>query len=297
MKASARAVWIGDDTILELALARAGVEEVLHARGECLEAFRDPRSAVATSADPGGDAAATPRLALLATDQPARWTLADAVRLSLAWPLMPIVSVAASLVDGRRRSGPALPGVEEVAWHELPGRLDRWLAAWDRGVPGVIGLPATTRRDERLLAMEAVDSHVSATPVSVVAATPIDADGIADMVEAAGGSVAAKACGKPRLDAPAAVLIWDAGRLSPEGLAWLRLLSANRPALQTIMLESFPRGDSVQAALDAGAAAVLGRPLSLEALGGTLSRLHRARMALGKQAGLASIPADVVPRP
>jgi len=39
--------------------------------------------------------------------------------------------------------------------------------------------------------------------------------------------------------------------------------------------QSFPRGDAVEAALRAGAGAVLGRPIVLEALEGTLRRLER----------------------
>ena len=50
------------------------------------------------------------------------------------------------------------------------------------------------------------------------------------------------------------------------------MFTAHRPGLPVIVVESFPRGDTVLAALRAGATAVLGRPLSLEALAGTLLR-------------------------
>jgi hypothetical protein len=40
-----------------------------------------------------------------------------------------------------------------------------------------------------------------------------------------------------------------------------------------VLLESFPRGDSTASALRAGASAVLGVPISLESLTGTLQRL------------------------
>lgn len=279
--ASGRALWIGDDDGLELSLARSWAAEAFAARGETLEVHCDPQAAAAAATDPHGNPAPMPRMAIFASDQPARWTLADAVAVSLTWPLIPIVSVAASLVEGRRRSGPALPGVEEVAWHDLPGRLDRWLASWDAGLPGTLGVPWTARRDERLLALGQADRQPLTAPVSIVAATPLDADGVADLVSAAGGTVAAKAHGKPRLDDPSAILVWDVGRLSADALAWLRLLSANRPALRTIILESFPRGDSVQAAVEAGAAAVLGRPVSLEALRGLLHRFQPGSAGLG----------------
>jgi hypothetical protein len=222
----------------------------------------------------------TPHVAILATDRPSRWTLDDAVHLSRAWPLMPIVSAAASLVDGRRRSGPALPGIEDVAWYDLPGRLETWLCTWTAGRAGTLTPPAASRRDERLLGIVTASSREPIN-VSVVAATPMDADGIAALVAAAGGVVTAMRWGRPPLDEAAAVLVWDVGSLTADALGWLGILAANRPHLAIIVIESFPRGDSVRAALEAGAAAVLGKPLSIEALMGTLSRLQPAMDGLG----------------
>lgn len=275
-----RAVWIGDRHDAELALARGWARDTLAAHGGRLEEFSDP---FAATTDQAADSPA-PRLAFLAAATPTRWTLADALMLSRAWPLMPIVSVAASLVEGRRRSGPALTGIEEVPWHDLPGRLESWLSCWDAALPGTLGVPTTARRDERVGALAGGVAPPAATPgktVAVVAATPLDADGMAALVTAAGGAVAGTACGRPALDEPAAVLVWEMSRLSADHAAWLRLLSANRPSLRTIVVESFPRGDSVQAALDAGAAAVLGRPVSLEALAGWLGRLEAELDGLG----------------
>jgi hypothetical protein len=182
------------------------------------------------------------------------------------WPLALIVSVGTSLVDGRRRSGPPLPGVEEVAWHDLAGRLDGWLAAFAAGRPGPLGLPTTARREERLLA-----------------ATDAARESRDNSPEMEG-----RATGRPRLDEPAAVLVWDVGHLEDEDLAWLRMLAANRPRLGIVILESFPRGDSTAAALLAGAYAVLGRPVALEALVGTLARLETVAL-VGTPTGLGPV--------
>lgn len=275
-----RALWIGAAEATELGLAKAWAGETLAGHGGDLVEFIDPSAAVAAHRFDER----TPRVALLAAATPTRWTMDDAVALSLAWPLMPIVSVATSLVDGRRRSGPALPGIEEVAWFDLPGRLESWLGHWDAGRVGTLGLPTTMRRDERLVALaDGVAASLSGRwPVAVVAATPLDAAGIAALVTAAGGAVASTSAGRPPLDESAAILIWEVPRLSADHLSWLRLLSANRPRLRPVIVESFPRGESVQAALHAGAAAVLGRPLSLEALAGRLRRLEAALDGLGE---------------
>jgi CheY-like chemotaxis protein len=270
-------LWIGEDHDDELSLARGWIEPLLARWQTSLTVHPTPDDACAAAAfDP-----ITPRLAILATDRPSRWTLDDAVRLSRAWPLMPIVSVAATLVDGRRRSGPTLPGIEDVAWYDLPGRLETWLGNWGAGRAGTLTTPTATRRDERLLGIIAATSR-EPLPVSVVAATPMDADGVAALVPVAGGVVTAARCGRPPLDEAAAVLVWDVGSLTADALGWLGILAANRPHLAIVVVESFPRGDSVRAALEAGAAAVLGKPLSIEALMGMFHRLQPVADGLGE---------------
>lgn len=271
------ALWIGDSEDDELRLARSWMRPSLEARQTPLLEFSRPADAATlAAAEP-----ATPRLAILATDRPARWTLDDAIVLARAWPLMPIVSVATSLVDGRRRSGPPLPGVEEVAWHEFPGRMEAWLADWDAGRPGTLAAPATARRDERLLGITMAEPAAEPLAVSVVAGTPMDAEGISLVVPPAGGHVVASRCGRPALDESANVLVWDVGRLSPDTIGWLGILAANRPSLAIVIVDSFPRGDTAQAALDAGATAVLGKPISIEALAGTFRRLKAGTDGLG----------------
>jgi len=231
----------------------------------------------------------SPTLVVLATDRPGRWTLADVVVAARQWPIAPIVSVATSLADGRRRSGPPLPGIDEIPWHDLPGRLERWLAATQAGRPGALGLPATARREERVL--EATDSSragvepTTGMAVSVAAHRTDDLEGLADLLALAGRRIIRRTRGRPPLDESAPLLVWDVVSLSAEDLAWLEMLSANRPELGIAVLESFPRGESALAALRAGAWAVLGRPVMIESLTGTLLRLeNRVASGLGAPA-------------
>ena len=264
-----RVLWIGGSSGLELALAR----DAIAVDADVVDAAT-PRDAAALAA--AGDRR-TPAFAVLAADRPGRFALADAVLVSRAWPLVPLVSAASSLVDGRRRSGPALPGVEEVPWHDLPGRARWWLAALDADLPTILGLPATARREERVL--DAVvacgktgSPAIAARPreVAVAASREEEVEGLCDLIEKAGHIVVRRIVGRPPVDLAAATLVWDAEDLRPERIEWLRLVSANRPALCIVVLDSFPRGDTVAEALRAGAAAVLGRPVALEALAGTL---------------------------
>ena len=273
-----RVLWIGSTTGLELGIARAGVG----AQADVTDA--ESLQAALTLAGTAGVPEITPVFAILASDRPGRFSTTDILALSRAWPLMPIVSVATSLVDGRRRSGPQIPGIEEVPWHDLAGRSNWWLAALETGLPSSLGLPAATRREERLLeSMTGLRSrggaamagspcmpHLQPVEVSVAAPRRDDLEGLCDLLTLCGHTVVHRQLGRPRLDEPATAVVWDACDLTAPDIEWLRLLSANRPRLFIVILESFPRGDTSQAAIRAGAAAILGRPVALEALAGTL---------------------------
>ena len=280
-------LWIGPADGAEFGPARSWLAGRTACRGSDLLVFDSPRTALESAVECG------PELAVLATDRPGRWSLRDAVGLSLRWPLMPIVAVTSSLVDGRRRSGPPLPGIEEVFWHDLPGRCERWLADLDAGRHGSLGLPATTRREERLLeslrrepgagirgstagsVTAARSVGRGSTAVAVVAEHALDLEGLADLLTLAGRRILPRRAARPALDESAELLVWDVGRIRQSHLAWLGMLSANRPSLRIVLLDSFPRSDSSLAAMRAGADAVLGRPVLLETLEGTLLRLER----------------------
>ena len=268
-----RIAWLGDTGTEELALARGWVDEFASVV-ECGEAD-------------DAEAIDHPSVALLATHRPARWTLSTAAAVSRRWPLTPLVAVVTSLADGRRRSGPWLPGVEEVAWHDLPGRLTWWLLELSAGRPGTLGLPTTARREERVAESAGhvraiVEAIEPPSAVAVAGTCRTSLDGVADLVAAAGFHITSRTRGRPRLDDEADLLVWDVGRPSDTDLAWLGMLAANRPGLGIVLLDSFPRGDTARAAVRAGAAAVLGRPVGLEALVGTLLRLRsRPRTAIG----------------
>ena len=260
-------VWIGPDSD-ELNLTRDLVALDLERLGipfktfDCLEdAFKEATHTPQT-----------PQLGVLATNSTAQWSIECIAQLTRAWPLMPVVLVTSTLVEGRRRSGPALPGIEDVPWCDLPGRLHTWLSTWQMGRTGTLAAPMASRRDERLLGITANTNDTQKT-VSVVASTPMDAEGIASLIPLAGGVLTTTSYHRPSLEESSSVLIWDVGTPTSDDMSWLAMLSANRPHLKIIMIESFPRADTVRAALDAGATAVITKPLSHEALMGIFSQI------------------------
>ena len=262
-----RLLWVGSASSSDLQLARRAAGELgeVHERAALEDALGDVPSCFG---------ARSPAIILLASPRPDSWSLEAAVRLSRRWPLSPLVSVAAGLVDGRRRSGPPLPGIEEVPWHDLAGRLAWRLRDRDAGRPGSLGLPATARREERALAAAMPRLAEGRRPtVSAAAKREVDLDGLVDLLTVIGCRPVRRSRGRPPLDEAAEILVWDLGRLTDDDLAWLRMLAANRPGLRVVLLESFPRPDTTLAAERAGAAAVLGRPASAETVAGTIARL------------------------
>lgn len=264
-----RVAWLGDAWVEELAVARGQIAEL------------------ADLVDNAAATAAPPTIAILAADGPAGWTLADAVAVSRRWPLTPLVSVVTTLADGRRRSGPWLPGIEEIPWHDLPGRLAWWLMELAADRAGGLGLPATARREERhadaAARVRAVLSAAAHPPrVSVAGGCRTAMEGTAELLAAAGFAVAARIRGRPPLDDDAELVVWDAQAIGGGDLAWLAIMAAHRPRRGIVLLESFPRGETARAALRAGAGAMLGRPAGIEALAGTLLWLQsRGRTAIG----------------
>jgi len=262
--------WIGPTSGTELAVVRAALDGGLEVVDQATV-----DDAIAWEVNAGR----RPEIVLLAAGRPGCWPLEEVVAVVRRWPLATVVGVATSLGDGRRRSGPTIAGVEEVAWHDLPGRLECWLATRAAGRPGALGVPATARREERLLetldAVAGLDRAGCDAPVWIAGGRGSDLEGLADLLALAGRRVAGRTLGRPPLDLEAPLLVWDVVAVGADDLAWLRMLAANRPRTQVVLLESFPRGDAVEAALRAGAGAVLGRPIVLEALEGTLRRLAR----------------------
>ena len=269
-----RLLWIGDShATLEFQLAAEETAGIIPMR-------QIPDIAAASRLPAADENSLPPTIICLAEPRPGLIGFADVLALSRRWPLAQIISISSCLADGCRRSGPALPGVTCVAWHDFPARLQCWLVELAAGRPGSLGLPATARRDERWQhpARAAAVAGVRWRPqVTVAGDSAATAEAAADLVRVAGGEVIHQATGRPPIADESACIVWDRGDRIDGDLGWLELLAGQRPGRLIVLLCSFPRGDAVAAARAAGATAVLGRPADREALTGILLR---ARIAL-----------------
>jgi hypothetical protein len=269
-----RVAWIGGDDGVELAWARDAAATVARVHG-------------LTTPDGAWQGSRPPTVVALAAASPGHWRLDDVVALAARWPLAAIVAVGGTLGDGGRRSGPRLPGIEEIPWHEFPHRLTSWLAELDAGRAGSLGSPPAARREDRvLLAAVAAARTRAAGPrlrLSIAGPDAVAAEGLADLATALGHEVVGRRIGRPTVADAASALVWEVAAIDATVLVWLRLLAAERPERPILLVEGFPRSDTTLQALDAGAAAVLGRPLALETLGGALLRHAVARPALGER--------------
>lgn len=287
-----RAVWIGPSDTDELALARGVLASRLETTVLVQEDLFDPKvegKRPITSEQPRSPA---PLVACLATDGPRRPVHETALHLARSWPLCRFVAISSSLCEGRRRSGPPTPGVEEIPWHELPGRLDCWLEDSGADRPGWLGQPSTLRREDRLLVSlrersAATDETIAGRTVAVAAARPESLDGLTAMLASFGSPPTSGGVGRPTMDVSADVLLWECLESAALELPWLGILAAHRPSMDIVLLESFPRGDRTFDAIRAGASWVLGRPTPADVLFGTLRWLA----GNGRRSGLGQVVA------
>ncbi len=273
-----RLLWIGDTH------QTTEFCQVANAMGHEIEIQQYPSIDVALSVTTSNEP--EPTIICIAETHPGQIQYHDVLRLVHHWPLSRIVAVGSCLSDGRRRSGPVVDGIVEVPWHDLPSRMKVWLQRIESGAPSSLSRAPTLRREERWLAeaieqqtfCDTVDQRAQVT-VSVSAASKTMTEAVGELVTAAGGILVNCVTGKPAIEDTADVILWDLYDSPESQLEWIRLLASQKPNRLIALLCSFPRGDSAQAAMEAGATAVLGRPTDCEAIRGVLFMAKTALLA------------------
>ena len=273
-----RLLWIGDiDQTAEFCHVAESISSEI-------EMHQYPSVDVALNATTSHDP--DPTIICLAETHPGQIQYRDVLRLAHHWPLSRIVAVGSCLSDGRRRSGPVVDGILEVPWHDLRSRMQVWLQRIESGSPSSLSRAPTLRREERWLA-EAIELQTSCdsvtrsaqVTVTVAASSKTMTEAVGELVTAAGGLLVNCITGKPAIEDTADVILWDLYDSPDSQLEWIRLLTSQKPNRALALLCSFPRGDSAQAAMEAGATTVLGRPTDCEAIRGVLFSTKTALLA------------------
>jgi CheY-like chemotaxis protein len=177
-----------------------------------------------------------------------------------------MIVVLGSWCEAESRSGRPLVGTWRVFWHQWSPRFEIELARWQSGRCPAWGLPATTMEEERIQRIESPRAGKNGCPTGLIAIRTKQrelAGLLADVCRTAGRSSIWWV--EDRLpDGDIEAVLYDLALPTTQAE-----LAANfRPWLPRpiIALADYPRAEDVAAALAAGAASLLSKPLVVEDL-------------------------------
>jgi hypothetical protein len=222
------------------------------------------------------DSELTPDLIVLAASRPGVLHARDVEQLRRRVPLAGMVSLQGSWCEGETRTGRPVKGVWRSYWYDFPNWWRQQLTLRAAGRCPDWARPATD--DRHGLSADAVERAVSGGLVALQTTCWETGDALADVLRAAGYAMAwtaAGARGQQIRDAVAG--IWEGRQLDEPEIVQLsdfcrRLAKDDAPV---IALADFPRRDRCEAAYQAGAVAVMGKPWLNADLLLTLERLVR----------------------
>ena len=237
-----------------------------------------------------------PVLIVIAHSRPGEYDPAEIDQLVRLAPLARFVLLLGSWCEGETRTGHVWAGATRVFWYDWQGEVVRNLPAISAGRNAPWLAPVTTLEEERYL----FDSRASSHAPSHVAASLTDPNqGFKSLIlvctrRSSYGEALCVACRQQgyeahwqRPDRPEKIqgveaIIWEGIQLLPAELAELEALAACWPNTPIIALADFPRLETHQRALAAGAVAVLAKPYSLADLLSQLERWAPLPLFVGK---------------
>ena len=255
-------VWLlGDVAHREFAEAVSLIRTT--SRATCIED-------VGRAAELVAGAPVAPELFVLAASRTGVIATPEIERLRRAAPLAGVVALLGSWCEGESRSGRPAAGVGRVYWYDFPNWWRRQMSAWAAGCcpewarAEDFGLPAPAGK---LLAdCDFARAGSSSTPAGLVALETTcyeTAAALTDVLRFAGFATAGSTSGsKTPPIRGASVGIWEGRQLDNRELPRLAAFCAKLAVdhAPVVALADFPRRDRVELSLQAGAAAVLGKP-------------------------------------
>jgi hypothetical protein len=257
-------LFIGDIDWPEFCNVQTGLESLGR-----LSCARDPRRATAMLRT--GEI--VPDVIIIGQAFPQQFSQLDVDHLLHLAPLCRIVGLLGSWCEGETRSGRPLAGAVRLYWHQWNSRAQRELRQLVEGKCPSWGLPATATDEERLLAGAAEPPPQGQGLVAIQARCPEMGDWLSAACRQCGYSTVLLRRGQLAGIEGAAAAIFEGSDLTGDELEQLRDLVASLAGAPVIVLLDFPRIEDYHRAIDAGAAAVLSKPLNLDDLFWQLSQL------------------------
>ncbi len=233
----------------------------------------EPRVVCGTAATAGLSSSAAFDIIVLAQAYPGEFSPAAVERLRQLAPLARMVALLGSWCEGEMRSGKPWPAAVRTYWHQWPARADLELRRLAAGRDSTWALPATATEEERLLADAGQPLPQRHGLIVIYARSFVVADWLsAACLRYGHATVWWHPRRRPQVRGAAAVVFdgWDCGE---EVCRTLRQVAAAMAPAPLVALLDFPRIEDIERARDAGAAAVLSKPLHLQDLFWQLDRL------------------------
>lgn len=210
-------------------------------------------------------------LAVVAQARPGQFSAAAIERLPAAAPLTPIVALLGSWCEGEMRSGSPWPGVPRVYWHQWPARFAQEAPRLARRNVSAWSEPATATAEERLLGL-ARRRLADLNGIGVVISSNCETG---DCLRAAclQFGLSTISMRRPPIGITNGIdfVLCDVG-LVRESADNVRSASIAFPEAVVVALADFPRTDDMERLRNAGAAAVLAKPLDIADLRAAISR-------------------------
>ena len=223
---------------------------------------------------------ALPDLALIVKSRPGEHSLGDVDRLRRAAPMTRLVALLGSWCEGESRSGAPWPGVPRLYWHQAQARLQQELPRLAARRSTGWGLPLTATEEERLLLTVSNAQTPGEPQMRSERLVALDCESrdlsalLADALQQRGYRV--RLMGADALASPGDIhlALCESSLLDTKRIDHLaRLAAAVRPAPMLALL-GFPRPHEMAAVIQAGAAAVISKPLLLCDLFAEMARLR-----------------------
>ncbi|HEX5470755.1 MAG TPA: hypothetical protein VFW73_02660 [Lacipirellulaceae bacterium] len=234
--------------------------------------FRDAIDLLRSEACLVDDATLLPELVVVAHSRPDAMRTDELDSVRRASPLASIVALLGSWCEGEMRTGRPWPGAHRVFWYEFPawwarqmhlratGQCPDWARPVNFGLRTALG---SVSADCGFSTTE--PGRINTRVGLVIVRTPVreSAEAISAVLDNAGYATAWQRPGRYYAPIRGAMAgVWDGGQLNArEALEIAELCDElQRDGAPVVALLDFPRRDSVDRALQIGAAAVLGKP-------------------------------------